>query len=351
MAYTIPEKLQRLKPYTPSPVSCDVILNANESFMDAGSRMEQKIREALAAVPLNRYPDPACTALRAAYAKLYDLDAESITVSNGSDEMIALILSALLPDRAKVATIEPDFSMYSFYAQVSGHELIHIEKPATLEISADTVIERLNVTGAQLLIFSNPGNPTSLVLKREEVLRIVRATKALVVVDEAYMEFSDQSILKNATDYENLIVLRTCSKALGLASLRLGMAVASPAVTRLLNTVRSPFNVGAVSQAIGEAVLSDAAYLKECTRAIIRSREALYQALLQIQSEQIEALFRPQTNFVLMKMKSAAAVDKKLQAQGISVRLLGDYIRVTAGSDQENERFIRAFQAILEEAV
>lgn len=347
MPYEIPQRLRSLEPYKPSPNDYDIILNANESFIDAGSRLQGLVGAAVKSVKLNRYPDPMCTRLREAYARLYSLDPERLTVSNGSDEMIALIISAIAPDNGTVLIYEPDFSMYRFYAQLYGRKAIVVDKGPGLAVDIDLTIEQAR--RADVVIFSNPCNPTSLVVERSEVLRLVSSTDALVVVDEAYMEFSDQSVMNVAHEYDNLIVLRTCSKAIGLAALRLGVAVAGKRLTRLMQSVKSPFNVNAVSQAIGEAVLSQGDYIRGCVKAIIESRDSLYSALCVIKSERVRRIFRPDTNFVLIWADGARGLCEGLAGMGISVRGLGDYIRVTAGSPEENARFISAFKALLEE--
>ena len=145
----------------------------------------------------------------------------------------------------------------------------------------------------------------------------------LFVVDEAYMDFAEESILSVAHEYPNLIVLRTCSKAIGLAALRLGFAVAGETITKALHAVKSPYNVNALSQSVGAAVLSDPMYLIRCNEQIISAREALYKGLLKLHAKCriFDEVYEPATNFVFIKSKCAKEIYEKLLSRSIAVRL------------------------------
>ena len=260
-------------------------------------------------------------------------------------------MNAFLMKGETVVTIDPDFSMYRFYASIAEVNCVTLQKGETLAIDVDHVIEVCRRQKARMLIFSNPCNPTSLGLVREEVRRLIRSVEALVVLDEAYMDFWDQSLLSEAAEYDNLILLRTCSKAIGGAALRLGFAVANETITRALQAVKSPYNVGAFSQAMGTALLSCPEELREENRCIIASRKALEEALLRL-AKQNEGRFEviPScTNFVLLRTKEAKRLFGAMLKQSVAVRCFDGFLRITAGSDAENEAFLKAFGKALAE--
>ena len=162
---------------------------------------------------------------------------------------------------------------------------LDVYKRQDLTIDVDEVIAKAQAENVKMIVFSNPCNPTSLGLPREEVRRLIRSVDALVVLDEAYMDFWDQSLLGEVEDYDNLIILRTCSKAIGAAALRLGFAVAAPRLTRVLRAVKSPYNVNSLSQAIGTLVLGEREWEAGARAQIVDSRRALQSFLARVQEE------------------------------------------------------------------
>lgn len=349
MSYELNRKIKDLTPYEPLKGEYAVRLDANESFFPLEGKMLECVEKALSAVAVNRYPDPLAKEVRKAFAEYYNLRPECVTAGNGSDELISVLMSAFLMKGETVVTLEPDFSMYRFYASVSETNCVSIPKGASLEIDVDHVISVCRETKARLLIFSNPCNPTSLGLCREKVRKLIRSVEALVVLDEAYMDFWDQSLLSEAEDYENLIILRTCSKAIGSAALRLGFAVGNEKLTKALQAVKSPYNVGTFSQAMGKGILSCREELREKAKQIVASRKELEEALVYLEAEnkgKFEVL--PScTNFVLLRSKEAALVYKALLERSIAVRCFEGFLRITAGSKEENAALLKALSEIL----
>ena len=249
----------------------------------------------------------------------------------------------------KLMTVEPDFSMYRFYGSLAEAEGIVFHKKDDLTIDVDELIAAVNGNDVKLLLFSNPCNPTSLGLCREDVRKLITSVSALVVLDEAYMDFWDQSLLGEAAQYDNLIILRTCSKAFGMAAIRLGFAVANPTLTRTLRAVKSPYNVNSVTQKIGEIVLSDPGLLHEALDQIVTSRKELETAMKGLEARDPEQMhvFTSCTNFVLVRMPRAKEVFEGLLSRGIAVRFMGDTLRITAGSEEENEQLLKNFESLL----
>jgi histidinol-phosphate aminotransferase len=192
-----------------------------------------------------------------------------------------------------------------------------------------------------MLLFSNPCNPTSLVLPREEALRVVEAareTNTLAVVDEAYMDFSDQSLLDDIERFDNLVILRTCSKAPGLAGLRLGFSAANEAITRALRAAKSPYNVGALTQAVGTALLCQPLRLQEGVQEIRRRTDELSAALKGLGL----TVAGDAANFVFVA--NVAGAFEYLKERGIIVRNFGEHLRITTGSEEENRALVEALK-------
>ena len=256
MSYELNYKIKNLTPYDPIEGSYRVRLDANEAFSAPNVEMMKKIQDAVNDVAFNRYPDPTASKLCELFAEYYGIDKENVTAGNGSDELISIIVGSFLQKGDKAVTLAPDFSMYGFYMGIYECENIVVQKE-NYRIDVDKVINTVRETSASMLIFSNPCNPTSILLDEKDVRKIIENVDALVVLDEAYMDFASGSLINSVNEYDNLIVLRTCSKAVGMASIRLGFAVANKRITKALKSVKSPYNVNSVTQVIGEKIFSE----------------------------------------------------------------------------------------------
>ena len=213
------------------------------------------------------------------------------------------------------------------------------------------VVEACRREKVRLLIFSNPCNPTSLALDREAVRHILKGVEALVVLDEAYMDFSDQSLLEEASQYSNLIILRTCSKALGMAAARLGFAAANPKLAGALRAAKAPYNVNAMSQALGLAALRRGDLLDQARAQVLASRDQLLaglRALAQARPGRFRVL-PCAANFAALVMPQAQRAQELLLSRGVAVRFTGGLLRVTCGQPEENRRFLQEFEKIWEE--
>ncbi|MBC8569668.1 histidinol-phosphate transaminase [Oscillospiraceae bacterium NSJ-54] len=350
VSYQLGQKIRELKPYDPISGQFEVRLDANESFFPVDGKLLEEMKAALARVDFHRYPDPYAVRLIEGFAAFYGVSPDHVTAGNGSDELIGVITSSFLEKGDVIVTLSPDFSMYRFYASIYEVKNIDVSKEGSLKIDVDEAIARIREAGARMVIFSNPCNPTSLGLSKEDVHKLVTSVDALVVVDEAYMDFWDQSILSQAHTYENVIVLRTCSKALGMAALRLGFAVACDAITTALRAVKSPYNVNSISQEMGTVLFSHPDLIEKRRDAIIASRVSLEAGLraLSDRVDGIECIYPSCTNFVFVRMKDAKAVFERLLSMSVAVRLMGNHLRISAGSEQENEKVLRCLEAILQ---
>ena len=349
--YTLAKKVRDLEPYTPVEGRFRIHLDANESFLSLPDPIREKIARKVAALPFNRYPDPLAKELSEKYAAVYGLDPACLTVGDGSDELISMINGCLLEKSDKVMTFSDDFSMYAFYSFLSEHPSLVLQKEEGFRIDVDKALDCIKKENVRAIIFSNPCNPTGRGLSKDEVRRLITGTDALVVLDEAYMDFWDQSLLPEVAEYDNLIILKTLSKAFGLAGLRVGFAAANPTLTRALQAVKSPYNVGLLPQAAASAVLEEPGYLENCVRALIQSREELetgLKALSAAHPDKIPAVYPSVTNFVLLSCPEADKVTAYLAGKGIAVRKFPGHLRISGGAPEENRELLAALKGYLE---
>jgi len=341
MPFTLNEKLKKLVPYDPVEGDFPIRLDANESFLPIGDIEREAIVSAARETDLRRYPDHGAVKLCQAAGAWSCVKPGLLTAWNGTDEALLLLCGAFLGKGEKLLCFKLDFSMYRFYAYLTGAQCIKLPKREDFTIDVDMVVAALYKHRPAMLLFSNPCNPTSLVLAREDTLRIVEAaqeTGTLAVVDEAYMDFCGQSLLDDIEAFDNLVILRTCSKAPGLAGLRLGFTAANETITRALRAVKSPYNVGALTQAVGTALLCQPLRLQEDVQEIRRRTDELSAAL--------KALGLPvvgdAANFVFVR--DAAGAFEYLKERGIIVRKFGAHLRITAGSAEENGALVAALE-------
>ncbi len=330
-------KAAALKPYVPHELAASVLLHANENYaaplVDWAAVADR--------VALNRYPDPTAARCCALAAQLFGVAAEQVVAGNGSDELIALILLAALPKSARIVVTQPDFDMYATYARQAELSVVPLAKDGSLQVDVEALIAAAQTADALLL--SNPCNPTGQGLTREQLHRLLTSTTALCVIDEAYMDFWDQSLIGALNDYPNLMILKTCSKAFGMAGIRLGFALASKLWIDLIKAVKSPFNVNALTQAVAEQVLSAPQQLHDMTAAVLASKTALLDDVRALLTRL--TLLDTHTNFLLLRGADAASLYGALAEGGIAVRYFApDLLRVTVGSREENDAFVQALK-------
>ena len=346
----LPEKLTSLKAYDPITGSYAVRLDANESYFDLPSVLKSKIADQIEQISFNRYPDPLATEVVEAFAAYYHVLPDCVTAGNGSDEIITLLLGTFMEKGQKLVTVSPDFSMYGVYAALSEIEVVTVPKRSNLQIDTDALIAACQQANA--VVFSNPCNPTSLGLPRADVIRLIEsAPDCLIIVDEAYMDFWDESVMDLVNKYENLIVLRTCSKAIGLAAARMGFAVMDKYKTSLLRAAKSPYNCDAISQKICAAVLREQTLLRHCCDEIIVQTQRLYTGineLVQRYPDLLETVYPPRTNFVFVQTAYAGEIYEQLQKAGIAVRCFPNGLRICAGTRREHTLLLTELENILQ---
>lgn len=351
MQYQLNQKLADLVPYDPIQGTYQIRLDANESYISLPGELRRQIGEAVAALPLNRYPDPLSQKVNEAFAAYYGLNPDCITSGNGSDELISIITSCFLESGDTIVTLEHDFSMYAFYSSLYELKVEVCPKRQDLTIDVDRLIAFCKETHAKAVVFSNPCNPTSLGVGRTEIRRLLDALDCLVILDEAYMDFWDQSMLPELSAYDNCIILKTCSKALGLAGIRLGFAVAGKTITRALRAAKSPYNTDMIAQTIGTILLQQPDYLRACTAQITERAKQLYQGITQLQSKYpniLEQVYDSRTNFVYVRTSYDAQLYQMLLDSSIAIRRFRGFLRICTGSSEENAALLDALTQSLQ---
>lgn len=350
MSYILNDKIRNLVPYEPISGEYDIRLDANESTLNYNSDFLKIVEKTVNNVDFNRYPDPLCVELRKSFSAFYGIDYKNVTVGNGSDELIFLIESAFIKKGDKLMTVSPDFSMYEFYSGITENPCIKYYKNKDLNIDVDSLIEKINSENISLLVFSNPCNPTGQGITKAQVIKLLDSVECLVVLDEAYMDFWDEenSLIADVNKYSNLIVLRTASKALGSAALRLGFAVANENTTRAVSAVKSPYNVNSISQAIGAELYKNKEFLNNRIKTIVENTKTLYNELVRLSGlSDGFYVYKTKTNFVFVKTVFAKELWEYLKSNSIAIRWMGDYIRISSGTAQEIKTTVKYIEKFI----
>lgn len=339
-------KLKGIEPYVVDTGKYKARLDANESFIPLREDIRKKLCEVIESFDFNRYPDPHANDLKVAFCDYYGLKTGNVCVGNGSDEIISLLMNCFVDFGKSVMVFTPDFSMYAFYASLVGLSVVQCPKKADFSIDFDLAEKAIKENDVKLVIFSNPCNPTGKIENKSDIKELAqKCPETIFVVDEAYMDFASikntESFLKETEEYENLIVLKTLSKALGAAALRLGFLVADKKFCDMLYAVKSPYNVNGLSQKCGEVLLKEKAYLDECTKSLCDSCESLYKEIVRSGIGKPDATY---TNFVFFKDERAQEKQTFLRENGVLIRKFGidgGALRITSGTSEENALVIK----------
>lgn len=345
-------KLQKIHPYKVDENNYSVRLNANEGFDIIGKYLLNEVQKEIETINFNRYPSSSCIELRKLYSKYSGVSLEEIMVGNGSDELIQIIVNSLLSKGDKILTLSPDFGMYNFYGTIMELEVLKYDlSKEDFSFNVDSFIEFAQKNQIKLFIFSNPNNPTSKVIKEEDIIKIIESLKnTVIVVDEAYYEFYGNTIIKYINKYENLVVLRTLSKAFGLASIRIGFLISNQELMENIRKSKATFNINALSQKIGEIALKNVSLMRENVNIIISLKKLLENELREFENKYGKGLFKVYPsygNFFYIRTIFSKEIFSKLKENSISVsEFYGEFLRITVGSKEENNIFIETLKLI-----
>jgi len=300
----------------------------------------------------NRYPDPLQERLKERISQIKQINPEQIMLGNGSDEPIDLIFRIFCePAIDNVVAIDPTYGMYKVCADINNVEYRKVLLNEDFQFNSEKL---LNVADnhTKVIFLCSPNNPTGNLLNRSEIRKTIEIFQGIVIIDEAYIDFSNEpSWLLDLDKYHNLIVLHTFSKAWGLASLRCGMAFATEGIINLFNKVKYPYNLSTiVQQTVLEQLNSGDTFKNEWVKRILEERKTLSFALKELPS--VERVYPSDANFLLVKVNDANGIYKKLVDCGVIVRnrhsvsLCGNCLRITVGTKEENSILIDSLKII-----
>ncbi len=336
-----------LSPYHSAYITDGVILNANESPYEAPQELITYMQEKVKTLLVNRYPDTDSVNLVEAISKAYNVNTENVVCGVGSDELIDCILASALETNDKVIMPYPSFSMYGQFTQLNSGRLIKVTLNEEFEYDTDALKQAIIENQPKVVFLCNPNNPTGCILRPDEIKEILEISKGIVIVDEAYAEFSEENIsmISYINDYSNLIVLKTFSKAYGLAGARIGYGLASKDLIDLINTVKPPYNVNIFSQEIATWAMEHKEIFINRAKEIVGNRKELEKGLKSLGIK----TYNTQSNFIWMILPDG--VFEKLNEKKIYIRkmMVDDkvYYRINSGTTEENAILLEALKEII----
>ena len=329
-------------------------LDAMENPFLLPVKLQQEILEVISGAEINRYPDPDASDLKKSLREAMDIpESMEIMLGNGSDELIQIIALAVAHSGKTILAPEPGFVMYKIIADTVGANYVGVDlNHDDFSLDSEAMLSAIERHQPAVVFLAYPNNPTGNLFDEESINEIIHAAPGLVVVDEAYSAFSEKSFMQRLGEFDNLVVMRTLSKS-GLAGLRLGILTGPALWLEQLDKLRLPYNINILSQKLAELILSRYEILEQQAEIICINRSGLFEQLLAI-----EGVFPWQSsaNFILFKStdKSADEISAALLKQGILIKnvsasfpVLEDCLRVTVGTEDENEAFVVALKLAL----
>jgi histidinol-phosphate aminotransferase len=346
----IRENIKNLVPYSSArdefTGEASIFLDANENSLGSPIFIPSPTGEE-AGVRLNRYPDPYQLKLKEEISKIKGIPPQHIFLGNGSDECIDVLLRSFCePKKDNVIVCPPTYGMYEVSANINEVEVR--KAPLTEDFQLDLIhLENLIDGNTKIVWICSPNNPTGNSLNREDILMVLNNFNGLVVIDEAYINFSRQKgFLQELTEYANLVVLQTFSKAWGLAGLSLGITFASSEIIKVMNKVKPPYNINQATQEIALSALKGIGEVNNMIVEIVKMRDALINVLSNFPT--VEKVNPSDSNFIFVKIKDARKAYEFLLTKGIVVRdrsnvqFCENGLRITVGTEDENTELIDA---------
>jgi histidinol-phosphate aminotransferase len=345
----IKKSLKNFDSYVPDEIDYLFRLNANESPFNETEKIltnffEKKNQKYLKANSINRYPDPIQKDLRKKVSSFHQVNSNQIVFGNGSDELILYLLLTLTGKSSKVMYLEPSFSMYKILTAATGLKGIEVELDSNFQINITNMILKIKKEDPDLIFIPTPNNPTGNSFDTDDVKTIIETAKGVVVIDEAYADYSSYSYLPLIKKNKNLLIMRTMSK-IGFASLRLGYIIGDKRIINEINKIRLPYNISTLSQIIATDYFINYKSMQKNIQIIKKERLKLTNFLGKF--SQIKT-FKSDSNFILFKMKKSRSLDNFLRKKNIIIRnfssnkRLQNCIRLTVGLPSENKKLISA---------
>ena len=333
------ENVKLMKPYSSARDEFEDFDTANMIFLDANENPFNN--------GVNRYPDPQQSSVKSVLASMQNVSKNQILLGNGSDEVLDLIFRAFCEPRIdNVITLPPTYGMYGVLANLNNIENREVLLSTDFQPKVDEILKAVDAN-TKVIFLCSPNNPTGNSFSEESVLKLLTSFTGLIVIDEAYIDFSEkESWLKRLEQFPNLIITQTLSKAYGLAGIRLGICYGSAEIISVLNKIKPPYNVNELSQKRALSRLTDVEKIKIEIALIVRQKEALLKVLVDISF--VDKIYPTEANFILIKVDDANKRYNELIAKGIVIRnrttqpLCENCLRLTIGTEEENKKLIEA---------
>jgi len=337
------DNVKVLKPYSSARDEFEDFDTADMVFLDANENPYNS--------GVNRYPDPQQASVKSILAKQHGVSQDQMLLGNGSDEVLDLIFRAFCePKVDNVISLPPTYGMYGVLANINAVENREVLLSTDFQPQIEKIFQAVD-NNTKIIFLCSPNNPTGNSFSEESVTTLLENFNGLIVIDEAYIDFSEkESWLKKMDQYPNLIITQTLSKAYGLAGIRLGICYASKEIIAILNKIKPPYNVNELTQKRALARLDDTNAIKHEITSIIKQREELLKVLLDI--KYVEKIYPTEANFILIKVDDANKRYDDLIAKGIVIRnrttqpLCENTLRLTVGTEEENKKLIEALLEI-----
>ena len=337
------ENVKILKPYSSARDEFEDFDTAEMIFLDANENPFQN--------GVNRYPDPQQNSVKAILAKNNNVKSSQILLGNGSDEVLDLLFRAFCePKTDNIISLPPTYGMYSVLANINAVENREVLLSNDFQPQVEKILDAVD-DNTKIIFLCSPNNPTGNSFSDESVVTLLKNFKGLVVIDEAYIDFSEkESWLTEIDEYPNLVITQTLSKAYGLAGIRLGICYASEGVISVLNKIKPPYNVNELTQQRAIVRLNDSEKIKTEINSIIEQREQLLKVLRDVSF--VEKIYPTEANFVLIKVDDASKRYNELIAKGIVIRnrttqpLCENTLRLTIGIPEENAVLIKELKLL-----
>ncbi len=349
------DSLKKLKPYDPHEVPYKIKLNANENPYGLPEEIVEKILTKAKNLEYSRYPNANSVKLSETVSSFWGLNRDNIVIGNGSDELIDYLIKAFSEKGRRVITTAPSFAMYKIYSIINGSIFVQIPlSQSNFSLNEDKILEEAKKERSSIVFIAYPNAPTGNYFAKDKIIKIIEESDCLVVVDEAYYEFGEKTFVPLISHYDNLVILRTFSKAYSLASLRVGYLLSNPEIINEIRKVKSPFNVNTFSQLAAQVVFKNKEILKNGIKKIIEERKKLINRINELSPFKAHP---SRTNFVLVEVGSKENSDlvyNNLLKQGILVQTVSDpafsssryFLRITVGNEEENDILIKELENI-----
>ncbi len=313
------------------------LLNANECYRNLPEDIINEIKDNLEEVLFNRYPDNSANLLTKTYSKAFNIKEDNVIFGNGSDEMLGLVIGLNIKEGKKLYTLTPDFSMYDYYTSFHGGDMVKYPIDLNNGFNVDDFIKKGKEENVSIIIFSNPNNPTGTLVSKDDIKKILNSFDIPLVIDEAYGEFCDCSMVDEIDNYQNLYVTKTLSKAYGVAGIRLGMIISNKGNIDTLRDMKVPYNVNSVTQYIGSIILNHKEELDVYSKEIIKRRDNFYNEIINRKYKDL-VVYPSHANFIYGKSSMKDELVTNMLSNGISIRnYKDDSFRITIGSEIEME--------------